>query len=146
METVDIRLLVTCMVFEFFSPWRLKTLWFPVLGPFLNSLYSMKNILFRQVYFSDIYSVQSVILILKVFDVKPRIQIKLFSGLPKTGHFITAWEVNMLEQHNYLKEYLFFRDLGVILDGSAQVCHKELRFLLANVMELGLYRAINKFM
>lgn len=48
----------------------------------------------------------------------------------------------MLEQHNYLKEYLFFKDLGVILDGSAWLCHKVLRFLPANVMELGLYRAI----
>lgn len=69
----------------------------------------MKNILFRQVYFSDIYSVQSVILILKVFD------LKAFSVVfPKTGHFITAWEVNMLEQHNYLKEYLFFK--GFVCD------------------------------
>lgn len=62
---------------------------------------------------------------------------------PKPGHFITAWEVMMLEQHNYLKEYLFFKDLWVILDGSAQLCHKVLRFLPAEAMELGLYRAIN---
>lgn len=86
---------------------------------------------------------QSVILILKVFDLKPRIQTRLLVVFPKTGHFITAWEVNMLEQHNYLKEYLFFKDLWVILDGSAQLCHKVLRFLPAKVMELGLYRAIN---
>lgn len=42
----------------------------------------MENILFYQVYFSDIYSVESVILVLKAFDLKPRIQIILFADLP----------------------------------------------------------------
>lgn len=31
----------------------------------------------------------------------------------------------------------------MILGGSAQLCHKVLRFLPAEAMELGLYRAIN---
>lgn len=81
METVDIRLLVTWVVFDFF-PLKVKDFVVSCSSSFLKFIlehekYVVPSSLFLWHLFSE-----SVILILKVFDLKPGLQTELFSGLP----------------------------------------------------------------